>query len=216
MSIEKTTPWKGDIAAAFYDRIMIKSVFPRKFRTDFEKHTELLSEVLSPLHSKDIIEIGTGSGISADFLSVDNNYSGVDISPRLLKRAAKRFARKGFRCGESGNASFHRTSAESLPFDETSYDYGICLLTLNFIPDARRCLLELKRVLRPESTAFFSVPCRGLLNEDTGIRGTVLSKEELERLFVQCGFSIRILDQRGALLYFEAGNSPESMHEGCP
>lgn len=46
--IKKFKPWLGDIFAFLYDRIMQKSVFPKKFNGYIEKHnftfTPLLSE----------------------------------------------------------------------------------------------------------------------------------------------------------------------------
>ena len=199
MNKQNLRPWKGDLVAAFYDRIMIKSVFPRKFRADFEKHKDILSEHLGTLSSRNIIELGTGSGITADFLPSDCHYTGVDVSPRLLKRAELRFRENGF-----GHTSLWRGSAESLPFDDDSFDKGICLLTLNFISDAHRAIQELYRVLKSGSSAFFSVPCRGLIEKDTGINGTIRSEKEVLRLFAQSGFTIRTLHHNGALLYFDA------------
>ncbi|MCD4772207.1 MAG: hypothetical protein K8R41_02345 [Bacteroidales bacterium] len=40
--IKEFKPWLGDIFSFLYDRIMEKSIFPKKFGGDINKHFELL------------------------------------------------------------------------------------------------------------------------------------------------------------------------------
>ncbi len=203
---KKLRPWRGDLVAAIYDTIMVRSVFPRKFRADYDKHCRIIETHLAEVHKKDILEVGTGSGFTAAYLAPDNRYSGSDISPGLMKRAEKRFARKGFKLEE--NASFYRAGAESLPFENGCFDYGICLLTLNFIDNTEKALEELNRVMRTGSTILFCVPCLERMETGVRIRGQLYTAEELKTLFCRAGFCFKIEpEENGALLYFTVQKS---------
>lgn len=45
-----------------------------------------------------------------------------------------------------------------LPYEDDKFDYILCNHVLEHIPDEKRALSELKRVLKPEGVAFLSVP----------------------------------------------------------
>ena len=48
----KHKPWLGDIFSFFYDFIMIRSIFPKKFEASIEKHTIFLKNELSSILKK--------------------------------------------------------------------------------------------------------------------------------------------------------------------
>ena len=80
----KFTPWLGNLFAATYDRIMERSVFPKKFNASLPLHMEILKKMYSLLHESDVLEVAAGSGNAAEVLPADNRYTGVDISSGLL------------------------------------------------------------------------------------------------------------------------------------
>ena len=92
----KYKPWLGDLFASLYDFIMEKSIFPRKFNGDIDKHFSILKKQCSDIHDKTIVEIATGSGNIVEFLPSDNYYFGIDISPGLLKTANNKLKKAGF------------------------------------------------------------------------------------------------------------------------
>jgi hypothetical protein len=63
--LKKNKPWLGDLFSFLYDRIMEKSVFPKKFNASFEKHYKILSKILLNISDKVIIEFATGSGLNS-------------------------------------------------------------------------------------------------------------------------------------------------------
>ncbi len=66
-NLKKLKPWLGDVFSFLYDRIIEKSIFPKKFGGDINKHFELLRKEFKSICNKNILEIATGSGNSAFF-----------------------------------------------------------------------------------------------------------------------------------------------------
>ena len=196
--LKKFKPWLGDAFSFLYDFIMKNSIFPKKFGGDINQHYEILSEELKGVQKKRVLELAAGSGSAVNFLPNDNHYTGTDISPCLLRKAVKSFRNTGFK-----NAKFYVTSADDLPFDDNFYTIILCILSLNFFDDINKVLQEVKRVAAPAAIFICSVPVpeRNILQST--IRGTLYSKEELNKIFQENGFSFESIPvENGALLYF--------------
>ena len=82
--VRKFKPWLGDLLSFLYDRIMEKSIFPKKFNGSIIKHFQILKIEFENIHNMNILEFATGSGNSLEFLNNDNIYTGIDISTGLL------------------------------------------------------------------------------------------------------------------------------------
>ncbi|MFA4992531.1 MAG: class I SAM-dependent methyltransferase [Candidatus Omnitrophota bacterium] len=106
---------------AWYDR--------HKFA--FLSELEAIKKVL-PRDGKGL-EIGVGTGRFASRLGI--KY-GIDPSEKMLKIAKKR------------GVDVRRAQGERLPFDSSTLDYIIIIITLCFVKDPVRVLLEAKRVLK--------------------------------------------------------------------
>jgi SAM-dependent methyltransferase len=199
-SIKRFKPWLGDSFSFLYDFIMENSIFPKKFGGGMSRHYEILSQALKGIHGKCVLELATGSGSAVNFLPNDNQYTGTDISPGLLRKAVKRFRVAGFK-----EIEFYVTSADGLPFDDNGFDVVLCILSLNFFDDIKKVLLEIKRVLMPGAVFICSVPVPERNRLQSTIRGTLYSAEELEEICKEHGFSFENFpDENGALLYFRA------------
>ena len=193
-------PWLGDTFSFLYDRIMEKSVFPKKFAADPELHYDILTWLLHGIHGKNVLEIATGSGSAARFLRNDNRYVGTDISPGLLKLARKRLVKAGFREPE-----LYVVSADALPFADHSFDLALCMLSLNFFGDAEAVFRELRRVLKLEGIFVCSVPVPERASPGAVIHGTLRSEDELRELCERhCLHYESLTQENGALLYFRA------------
>ncbi len=81
--------------------------------------------------------------------SKDVRYAGIDISPTMLEEA-KRF---NAALVAAGRASFHLTSAEHLPFADTSFDRVFAIGVIHFWSDPIIPLVEIRRVMRPGGLA---------------------------------------------------------------
>jgi ubiquinone/menaquinone biosynthesis C-methylase UbiE len=198
--LKKYKPWLGDIFSFLYDQIMEKSIFPKKFRGDINKHFEILKNEYRNLRHSNILEIATGSGNIVYILNSNNKYTGIDISSGLLRKACLRFEKTGFKDFELYNAS-----AEELPFSDQIFDFAICNLSLNFFNDINLFIRELKRVLKPGGTFFCSVPIPERKLPDSKIRGNLYSEKELKLIFEEYNFTYKSKPYiNGALLYFSA------------
>ena len=164
------------------------------------RHYEILSQELNGIHGKRILELATGSGSAVNFLPNDNQYTGTDISPGLLRRAVKTFRAAGFK-----EAEFYVASADDLPFDNDMFSICLCILSLNFFNDVEKAVQEIKRVLIPDALFICSVPVPERNRLQSTIRGTLYSEEELERICQEQGFGLESFPgENGALLYFRA------------
>jgi len=198
--IKKYKPWLGDIFSFLYDRIMEKSIFPGKFNASLEKHIDILKNESRDIHHARILELATGSGSAALFLNKDNKYTGIDISPGLLKRAYSRFKETGFEV-----VDLYVSAAEDLPFPDKQFDFAICHLSLNFFSDIELFIRELKRVLKHKATFYCSVPVPERKPAKSTIHGTLYTEKELKTFFETQGFNFRSMPHKnGAILYFSA------------
>jgi ubiquinone/menaquinone biosynthesis C-methylase UbiE len=198
--VKRFKPWLGDSFSFLYDFIMKNSIFPKKFGGDISKHHKLLSQELKGIHGKRVLELATGSGSAVNFLPNDNQYSGTDISPGLLRIAVKNFRDAGFK-----KAEFYVTSAENLPFDDSIFSICLCILSLNFFDKIKKVFQEVKRVLVPGGAFVCSVPVPERNKLKSKIRGTLYSEAELSEICKEYGFKFESLPfKNGALLYFKA------------
>lgn len=196
--IVKFKPWLGDIFSFLYDRIMEKSVFPKKFKGSISKHFQILKDEYNNIHEKNILEIAAGSGFSATLLNTDNSYTGIDISVGLLNRAVQKFNSFAF-----NDAEFYVASASDLPFKNEIFDVVICDLSLNFLGDLESFIKELKRVLKKDSVFYCSVPIPERKHSKVVIHGNLYSENELKTYFEKYNFIFTPKSfENGALLYF--------------
>jgi ubiquinone/menaquinone biosynthesis C-methylase UbiE len=198
--LKRFKPWLGDSFSFLYDLIMSSSIFPKKFGGDIQKHYDTLAQELTGFHEKQILELGTGSGSAVSFLSSDNQYTGTDVSPGLLKQSVKRFNKAGFQ-----NSQFYVVSADDLPFNNDTFDVCLCILSLNFIGNVKKVFQEVSRVLISNGLFVCSVPVPERNKLQRTIRGVLHTELELENMCQACGFKYeRVPCDNGALLYFKA------------
>ncbi len=196
----KFKPWLGDSFSFLYDYIMKNSIFPKKFAADIERHYAILREELLEMHGKNVLELASGSGSAINFLPPDNQYTGTDISPGLLRQAVKNFHKAGVTI-----ADFYVTKAEQLPFEDESFDLVLCVLSFNFFSDGTSVLREVRRVLSKSGLFLCVVPVPERKKTGSIIRGTLYTEKELAAICREDGFTYEAIPtQNGALLYFKA------------
>jgi ubiquinone/menaquinone biosynthesis C-methylase UbiE len=102
----------------------------------------------------DALEIGSGTGyFSLNLMQVGliGNLTATDISPGMLGRLAGTAKGLGLE-----NVTTVVTDAETLPFEDESFDLVLGHAVLHHIPDLDRAFAEFKRVLRPGGTIVFA------------------------------------------------------------
>ncbi|GHC77662.1 ubiquinone/menaquinone biosynthesis methyltransferase [Nocardiopsis terrae] len=90
-----------------------------------------------------VLEVAVGTGQNLGYYPPGVEITGVDLSPGMLARARARAAGLGSR------AELAEGDAHDLAFGDGSFDTVVCTMALCEIPDQRRALAEMRRVLRP-------------------------------------------------------------------
>lgn len=91
----------------------------------------------------DVLEVGIGTGLNLDCYPADVSITGVDLSPEMLEHARRRAATSG------RPVTLQVGDAHRLEFPDASFDTVVCTFALCAIPDDRRAIAEMWRVLRP-------------------------------------------------------------------
>jgi ubiquinone/menaquinone biosynthesis C-methylase UbiE len=115
-------------------------------QTDEEREawTSLFREIV-PDGSLDILDVGCGTGeMSMVLAAIGHTVCGVDLSDGMLAKAKEKATKRKI------PVNFKIGDAESLPYDDRSFDLVINRHLLWTLPDPDKALSEWKRVLRPE------------------------------------------------------------------
>lgn len=176
-----------------------------------EREMEIIAEKVDLGRGGLYLDLGCSAGLYtrnlANSLGDAGDVVGIDISPSMLREAARRARKVG------ATPSFVRADAASLPFADASMDGAVCGGTLNELGDPARVLRETHRVLR--SGARLAV--MGILRARTP-NGSRLQRflstggiqffapEEMENMLDAAGFEPDPLLTHGAV-FFAAGTS---------
>lgn len=158
-----------------------------------EKETRLISLFVELESDGRYLDLGCSAGLYtrniASRLNESGDIVGIDISPSMLKEAARKSRRAG------AHTSYARADAENLPFADDTFDGAVCGGSLNEFGDPARVLGETARVLKPGGR----IAIMGILKAETSWGRRLQSllstggvqffePEELHRLLEEAGF----------------------------
>ena len=108
-------------------------------------------EKVVPLAVGDVLEIGIGSGLNIPYYDSDRvrHLWGLDPSPEMWSIARRNAAEFHL------EAEYLESGAESIPLENDTADTVVMTYTLCTIPDPRRALDEIRRVLKPNGKLLF-------------------------------------------------------------
>ncbi len=92
----------------------------------------------------DILEVGVGTGINAALYPRNCVVTGIDLSAKMLLKAAARLERKGVR-----NVRLMQMDAERLTFADNFFDIVYAPYVISVVPDPVAVAREMWRVCRP-------------------------------------------------------------------
>jgi len=96
-----------------------------------------------------VLEIGVGTGRNLVHYPKGSRPVALDLSPEMLKRAARKAARDG------RSVDFLLADTQHLPFRDSVFDVVLATLVFCSVPDPVRGLSEAARVCHPEGQAVF-------------------------------------------------------------
>ena len=131
-----------NVAERRYDRIAwiydsMESPTERMF------FSSLRRELLSSLRGK-VLEVGVGTGKNLSYYPEGVELAAIDISSRMLAKAAKRAEGLGMQ------VDLRRMDAEDLDFPDDYFDYAVATFVFCSVPDPVRGLRELARVVKDD------------------------------------------------------------------
>jgi 2-polyprenyl-6-hydroxyphenyl methylase/3-demethylubiquinone-9 3-methyltransferase len=169
-----------------------------------ERELRIISDLVGVERGGRYLDLGCSAGLYTRSLAPGDGGEvlGIDISPSMLKEAARR-AR-----GIGARPSFARADAHDLPFADACFSGAVCGGTLNELGDPARALRETRRVLEPGGR----LAVMGILRAGTprgrrlqvflsagGIRFFEL--DELRSVLDHAGFEPDALQTHGAVFF---------------
>lgn len=196
-----------NLFSVFYDFSQEHMVRPRIHMADPKRHRRIWEGLLAPVRGAQILDLACGTGNLIPFIHESNVYTGLDISYRMLKRAVRKAQAKGFQKDE-----FIHGDAEDIPFTKRSFDIIIMDTALHMIPNYKRSIDEIARVLRKNGTFFCAAPVVGIYNGFDKKWKKIADKRSLHSITVSdiheacsdADLDCFKMDKNGGVFYFRA------------
>ncbi len=112
--------------------------------------------ILGPIYSGEtVLDVGCGAGFDLIVASLmtgrDGKVCGIDLTPEMAEKARNNLSRYGIR-----NYDVQVAGAESIPYQDNTFDVAISNGVLNLSPLKESCFREIYRVLRPNGRLQFA------------------------------------------------------------
>ena len=118
----------------------------------FAPYAADMAERAKALGPKSVLEIAAGTGIVTQALAralPDATIEATDLNQAMVDFASSRRGDSAIR--------WSTADAQSLPFDDRTFDLVVCQFGVMFFPDRAKAFREARRVLRDRGTYLFSV-----------------------------------------------------------
>jgi SAM-dependent methyltransferase len=121
-------------------------------------HLGLIAGRLGLNDVRSVLDVGAGVGhwerALATVLPRETTFVGIDSEPEWIKEATRQAERSSL----TGRARYQLACAESLPFDDGSFDLVTCQTVLIHVRDPRAVIAEMLRVVRPGGWVLLAEP----------------------------------------------------------
>jgi len=157
-----------------------------------------------------VLDVPCGGGLAFPPLqhSARLDYTALDFSPLMLRRAARRARQLGL-----SEIRFQQGDVGALPFADASFELALTFNGLHCFPDPHQALRELARVLVPGGRLRGTSILRGegarfdalqVLFRQLGFFGPGCSRAQLAVWLEHAGMKVLQMEASGALVTFEA------------
>jgi phosphatidylethanolamine/phosphatidyl-N-methylethanolamine N-methyltransferase len=106
---------------------------------------------VNALPGQDVLEVGVGTGLALPHYLPQKRVTGIDLSTDMLQRARTRVERERI----SNVLSLQEQDAEATTFADDQFDIAVAMFVASVVPNPRRLLAEMRRVVRPGGTLLF-------------------------------------------------------------
>lgn len=107
--------------------------------------------LVNRLPGKDVLEVGVGTGLALPHYDREKRITGIDLSKEMLRKARDRTRTAGL----SHVRALHEMDAEATSFDDASFDIAVGMFVASVVPNPRRLLAEMRRLVRPGGDILF-------------------------------------------------------------
>jgi len=107
--------------------------------------------LVNSLPGSRVLEVGVGTGLALPLYKAEKRITGIDLSTEMLAIARERVARARLPNVEA----LLELDAEDTGFPEASYDIAVAMFVASVVPNPRKLLAEMRRVVRPGGHILF-------------------------------------------------------------
>ncbi len=108
-------------------------------------------EAVNALPGTQVLEVGVGTGLALPHYVPAKRITGIDLSAEMLALARARVASDGL----SQVDALLEVDAEQTGFEDARFDIAVAMFVASVVPNPRRLLLEMQRVVRPGGHLLF-------------------------------------------------------------
>jgi len=101
--------------------------------------------LVNQLPGRSVLEVGVGTGLALPRYAADKRITGIDLSTEMLDLARRRVSDLGLRNVDC----LLEMDAEATEFADGQFDTAVAMFVASVVPNPRRLLAELRRVVRP-------------------------------------------------------------------
>jgi phosphatidylethanolamine/phosphatidyl-N-methylethanolamine N-methyltransferase len=98
-----------------------------------------------------VLEVGVGTGLALPHYRPEKRITGIDLSAEMLERARQRVREQSL----SNIEALLEMDAEATSFADASFDIAVAMFVASVVPNARKLLAEMRRVVRPGGHILF-------------------------------------------------------------
>lgn len=127
----------------FYEKVLDEELWEMHLTRQFTwtvNHRKAIYQKVDMKSCGKVLDVGCGIGlISAEIYALGvGEVHGIDINPKLIKKAREKFP----------NGQFVVGSGENLPYEDESFDCAFCNFLLMWVKNPAKVVSEMKRVTK--------------------------------------------------------------------